>query len=208
MSCLWLAGMLPSLQMEMLSLFHILSSGSLLSLHKSRWKVGQWPSLLCSLSSPAREENSSRPAEKWEYKGWFRSSRSSLGSTWQRLPIGKNVPRASGLLLAPGVVAGCTGALLWELSPSSGPPWLSGSVLCKKSSLLFPATHVIQPLPACASSHNLPLNAARWSELAHAPCRHLQLPALGEHARLTCCWSGLHHACGRWGMFGCCRGWL
>lgn len=110
--------------------------------------------------------------------------------------------------LAPGVVTSCTGALLQELRPSSALPCLFGSVLCKKHSLLFPTTHVIQPLPACASSHNLPLNAARWSELTHAPCRHLQLPAFGECARLTCCWSGLHHACGRRGMCGCCRGWL
>lgn len=99
---------------------------------------------------------------------------------------------------------------------SSAPALLLPACLAQSSTkntpllqcLLFPATRVIQPLPACASSHNLPLNAARWSELAHTPRRHLQLPALREQACLTCCSSGLPRAFGRWGMFGCCRGWL
>lgn len=136
-----------------------------------------------------------------------------MATTWQRLSMGRNVLRASGLLLAPGVVAGCTWSVTLGAQPqlcSSLPVWLSP--LQKTTPLLqcplFPATRVIQPLPACASSHNLPLNAARWSELAHTPRRHLQLPALREQACLTCCWSGLPRAFGRWGMFGCCRGWL
>lgn len=74
------------------------------------------------------------PAETWEHKGWFRISRSLLGTTWQRLSRGKAVLSACGFLLAPRVAAGCTRALLWELSPSSAPPCLFGSVLCKKHS--------------------------------------------------------------------------
>lgn len=71
------------------------------------------------------------PAEKWEYNSGVLGARwpRAPGHLWQRLPTGKNALRASGLLLALSVAAGCTGALLWELNPSSAPPCLFGSVL-------------------------------------------------------------------------------
>lgn len=81
-------------------------------------------------------------------------------------------------------------------APSSAPPCLFGSVLCSRcypSSVPIllhkPSYSALSQL--VTSSHNLPFNAARWSVLAHTPRRHLQLPALGSRAHLTCQWSDL-----------------
>lgn len=82
--------------------------------------------------------------------------------------MGKNVLRASGLLLAPSVVAGCTRTLLWELSPSSAPPciWLESSAktapcssaqheLCSLSQLVLPLTICLLMQPDGLSSPTL-----------------------------------------------------
>lgn len=101
-----------------------MSSGSLFSLHcREEWARG-FPCCVHCQAPVGRKS----PAEAWEHKGWFRSSRSSLGTTWQRLSMGRNVLRASGLLLAPGVAAGCTWSITLGAQPqlcSSLPVWLS-----------------------------------------------------------------------------------